>query len=120
LGELDTAQHLFTRADALFSDVQQQRATPARADLLVGIARVHLQRRDYATALQCAQQADHFWRDSDPGSRWAGEAALWLGRVYVALGRNVDAVEALSRAERLLSRSPIPSDVTLLQLARER
>ena len=52
LGELDAAQHLFTRAETLFNDVQQERVTPARADLLVGMARVHLQRRDYARALQ--------------------------------------------------------------------
>jgi serine/threonine-protein kinase len=120
LGEVDAAWQSFTRAEALFSDVQKEHTTPARADLLVGMARVQLQRRDDEQALQSAQKADRFWRDFDPGNRWAGEAALWVGRAYRALGRNAEAVEAFGRAERVLARSPIPSDVTLLKLARER
>ncbi len=120
LADFDTAQQLFTRAEALFNDVHEQRLTPARADLLVGMARVHLQRGDYANALKSLQSAEHFWRDFDPDSRWAGEVALWLGRGSLAMGRTVEAREALSRAERLLSRSSIPSDVRLLQLARRR
>jgi len=119
LGEIDAAQQLFTRAEALFNDVQKQRTTPARADLLVGMARVQLQRGDYKTALQSAQGADRFWRDFDPDNRSAGEAALWLGRCYRALGRNAEAAETLRRAERMLSRSPIPSDRKLRQLAAE-
>jgi tetratricopeptide (TPR) repeat protein len=120
LGELDAAQQAFTRAETLFSDVQKQRMTPARADLLVGMARVQLQRREYATALQALQAADLFWRDFNPDNRWAGAAALWLGRCYLAMGRTREAVEALHRAERALSQSPVPSDVALLQLARGR
>jgi tetratricopeptide (TPR) repeat protein len=120
LGELDTARHLLTRAQAIFNDVHQQRATPARADLLVAMARVHLLGGENTMALQCAQKADDVWRDFDPESRWAGEAALWLGRAHLAVGRNAEAREALSRAERLLAGSPLPCDVTLLQFARER
>ena len=120
LGEVDTAEQLFTRAETLFSDVQKQRTTPARADLLVGMARIQLQRRDYADALPPLQKADLFWRDFNPDNRWAGAAALWLGRCYLAMGRTVEANEALNRAERTLSRSPVPSDTALLQLARRR
>ena len=120
LGELDAAQQLFARAETLFNDVQQQRTTPARADLLVGMARLQLQRHEYARAMQSAQHADLFWRDFDPESRWAGEGALWLGRAYLALGRNADAGAALTRAEHVLSRSPLPSDIKLRHFARER
>ena len=115
LGEFDTAQQLFTRADALFDDVHKQHTTPARAELLVGMARVQVQRRDYVNALQSAQKADLFWRDFDPDNRGAGEAALWLGRSYLALGRNAEAREALGRARSVLSRSRLPSDVKLLR-----
>ena len=52
LGEVDAASQSFTRAEALFNDVHKEHATPARADLLVGMARVHLQRRDGEHALQ--------------------------------------------------------------------
>jgi tetratricopeptide (TPR) repeat protein len=120
LGEVDAAWQSFTRAEALYNDVQKERTSPARADLLVAMARVHLHQRDYDSALQSAQKADRFWRDFDPLNRWAGEAAFWLGRSYLALGRDVEAAEAMGRAEALLSRSPIPSDVTLLQFARAR
>jgi tetratricopeptide (TPR) repeat protein len=109
---------VFTRADALFNDVHKQHATPARAELLVGMARVQAKRRDYANALQSAQKADLFWRDFDPDNRGAGEAALWLGRSYLALGRHAEALEALGRARSVLSRSRLPSDVQLLRLAR--
>ena len=120
LGEFDTAQQFFTRAGTLFSDIQKQRTTPARADLLVGMARIQLERREYADALPSLQKADLFWRDFNPDNRWAGAAALWLGRCYLAMGRTVEANEALNRAERTLSRSPVPSDAPLLQLVRRR
>lgn len=86
LGELDTAQQLFARAKTIFEDVQQQRPTPARADLCVGMARVCFERRNYLGALHDAEHADRIWRDFDPENRWAGEAALWLGRAQLALG----------------------------------
>ena len=117
LGEFDTARQLFTKAEALFGDVHKDHTTPARADLLVGMARIHLQGQDYVSALRSAQKADLFWRDFDPDNRGAGEAALWLGRSYLALGRNAEAAEPLARARKVLSRSPIPADATHLRLA---
>jgi tetratricopeptide (TPR) repeat protein len=120
LRELDTAHRLFIQAEEIFNDMHQQRVTPARADLLVGMARLHLQRSDAVKALQSAEKADDVWRDFDPDCRWAGEAALWLGRAHLALGRKAEAREALTRAEYLLSRSPLPSDVKLIDLVRER
>jgi serine/threonine protein kinase/tetratricopeptide (TPR) repeat protein len=118
LGEVDTAEDLLTRAEAIFEDVQQQRATPARADLRVGMARVRFERRNYLGALRSAEHADRIWRDFDQENRWAGEAALWLGRAQLALGRKADAIETLNRAARILSRSPLPADVPLVELTR--
>lgn len=120
LGAVDTASALFSRAEPLFGDVQKQRITPARGDLLLGMARVQLHRRDHAAALQSAQRADLFWRDFDSDSRSAGEAALWLGRCFRAVGRKADAAAAFGRAQRLLAHSPLPADARLLRLARER
>jgi serine/threonine-protein kinase len=121
IGELDAAEGLFTRAEALFDEVQKERVTPARADLMIGMARLRYQRGDYAAALELARKADLAWRGFDPESRWAGEAALWLGRCSRAAGKSSEeAVEALGRAQRVLARSPIPSDARLLRLARER
>jgi len=34
-----------------------------------------------------SREADEFWRGFDAESRWAGEAAYWLGRCQAALGR---------------------------------
>jgi hypothetical protein len=61
--------------------------------------------------------ADRFWRGFNPESRWTGEAALWLGRCYEALGRGGQARPALSRAARLLARSPLPGDRPLARTA---
>ena len=117
-GEIETAGELFGRAEKLFNDVQKQRITPARADIMVGMARVQLQHREYGAALDSARSASLFWRDFEPDNRSAGEAALWLGRCYQALGRKAEAAEALGRAQHLLARSPVPADLKLLQLAR--
>jgi tetratricopeptide (TPR) repeat protein len=114
LGNLEAAQLHFTRAETLFSELQKNYTTPARADLWIGSARLYMQRRDYQKALQLTQQADRFWRDFNADSRWAGEAALWLGRCYLALGRSADAHAALRRAETVLSRSPLPGDSKLM------
>ncbi len=119
LGEFDAAQGYFLRSDALFNDVQKGRMTPARADLLVGMARVQLHEQNHADALPLLEKADRFWRDFDPDNRSAGDAALWLGRCNKALGRRSEARDALGRAESILAGSPIPGDLKLLQLARE-
>jgi len=120
LGDLEAAQVHFDQAETQFDGLQKNYTTPARADLWVGAARLHLQRRNYEKALQLTQQADLFWRNFGADSRWAGEAALWLGRCYLALGRSADAYAELSRAEKILAHSPIPADVELVKLARKR
>ena len=81
------------------------------------MARVQLHLGNSAAALSLAQRADLAWSQLDAESRWAGEAALWLGRSYLALGRRTDGMEALRRAERVLAHSPLPSDVRLRRLA---
>jgi serine/threonine protein kinase len=120
LGDAEAAQELFVRADTLLEDLQKKHTTPARADLLVGMARVQMQRGNHRDALPLLESADLFWRDFDSENRWAGEAALWLGRCYLALGRRTDAHAVLSRAETVLASSPIPADTKLAQLARKR
>jgi tetratricopeptide (TPR) repeat protein len=120
LGDPAAANASFERADALFKDVQREHMTPARADLFVGIARVQMQRREFASALQLLQKADGIWREFDPDGRWAGETALWLGRCQLELGRRAEARETLARATRLLAASPIPADTALVKLARIR
>jgi len=118
LGELDAAGESFEAAEALFSKSQKQHVSPARADLIVGMARVQMQRREFTAALPSLQTADLFWRDFAPDNRWAGEAALRLGQCYLALGRNAEAHAALGRAAKLLAASPIPADARLARLAR--
>lgn len=98
----------------------ESRITPARADALVGLGRARLAQGRVANALPPLEMAHAFWRDFDAGNRWAGESALWLGRCYLTLGRTADAREALGRAETILARSPLPADVKLVKLARER
>jgi serine/threonine-protein kinase len=121
LGQVELGRHAeaaatLERALALFAQLQT-RMQPARAEALVGAGRAYIGQGDPARARPLLEEADGFWRAFNPESRWAGEAALWLGRCYEALGRGGEARPALSRAARLLSRSPLPGDGPLARTA---
>lgn len=115
LGEFAAARQSFVQATSILDELQPHRMTPTRADLMIGMARLHLQASEPAKALRAAQTADAYWRERRPDSRWAGEAALWLGRTHSALGRRAEARMTLARASRLLAASKIPADVALVQ-----
>jgi len=116
VGDLAAAEQSFTRAESELSELQQQRMTPTRADLLIGTARLRMLRGDFARALPDLQRVDAYWRERRPDSHWSGEAALWLGRAHLALGQRAEAREDLSRSARLLGPSKIPADQALLRL----
>jgi serine/threonine-protein kinase len=119
LGQFGDATQFLEKALARFKEMQPQ-VTPQRADALVGLGRAAMGQGRPADAYPLLQAADTFWREFDAENRWAGEAALWLGRCHLALGRSADAQAALSRAEKILARSPMPADLKLVKLARER
>jgi tetratricopeptide (TPR) repeat protein len=118
LGQADLAASSLEEALRLFGRLEA-RATPGRADALVGLGRARLGQGRPADALAPLEEADAFWQDFDAGNRWAGEAAFWLGRCYSALGRSAEGRQALARARAILSRSPVPMDSSLARLARE-
>ncbi len=107
------------RARPIFRELEQP-ITPPHADALVGGGRLHLRAGRPADALPLLEEADRFWRGFDAESRWAGEAALWLGQCYAALNRAGDARVTLTRASRVLARSPLPEDARLSRLAMSR
>ena len=115
LGDFAAARQSFVQAASILDELQPQRMTPTRADLMIGMARLHLQASEPAEALRGLQAADAYWRERSPDSRWAGEAALWLGRAHLALGQRAEARAALARASKLLSSSNIPADVALMK-----
>jgi serine/threonine-protein kinase len=117
-GNHQEAVQALERARAQLSGVQRH-SSPLLADLLIGLGRSHLSLGAPRKARAFLQQADEFWRDFDPESRSAGEAAFWLARSSAALGRHVEARTNYARAAKLLVRSPFPADATLLQLARK-
>jgi len=96
----------------------QTHDSPMRADALLALGRAWMGQGKASDGLVPLAQADAFWRGFDAESRWAGEAALWLGRCLVALGRADDARPALARAARILRRSPFPADTALLARVR--
>jgi len=87
---------------------------PDQADALVAMGRARLAEGRTAEALTLLERADAFWREFDGGSRWAGEAALWLGRTHAKLGRVAESRAAFSRARTILLRSRMPLDARLL------
>ena len=119
LGQFSDAEPLLSEAVRSLTSLQA-RPTPYRADAWVGLARAKLGMDRPHEALPLLKDADRFWRDFDAENRWAAEAALWLGRAHLALGQPTDADEALVRAGKMLSRSPIPADAVLVKLSRQR
>ena len=119
LGQFSDAEPLLSEAVRSLTSLQA-RPTPYRADAWVGLARARLGMDRPHEALPLLKDADRFWRDFDAENRWAAEAALWLGRGHLALGQLADADEALVRAGKMLSRSPIPADANLVKLSRQR
>lgn len=116
LGRYEEAASALEQAGQALAE-WDNRTDPDDADVLVGLGRIRLAQRKPAEALPLFEEADEFWREFDPGNRWAGEAALWLGRCYAALGRVRESREPLERARTILSRSPLQADVKLLELA---
>jgi serine/threonine-protein kinase len=96
----------------------QPPSTPDQAErwLIIGRAELALRRPQRARA--ALEQADAFWRDFDPTSRWAGEAAYWLARGQLADDDRAAARAGFARAARLLAASPWPEDALLLRQAR--
>ena len=116
LGAHADAEHSLHAALMMFKDLHVA-ISPPWAEALVGMGRAKISLNDSAAALPLLHQADAFWRDFDPNSRGAGEAAFWLGRCYAALSRPADAKKAYARAAQILVRSPFPGDAELLKIA---
>lgn len=117
LGKPAEAREHLERALALFAQ-HQVHVTPLRADVLVGLGRAQLALGERDAALDNLEQADRFWREFDPKSRWGGKAALWIGRAQAEAGRRAEAQESFRRAAELLASSPLRSDHELALLAR--
>ena len=86
LENVDQAQTSFNAAATALDPLHGDRMTPLRADLLIGQARIHLQRGDAAAALPGLERAHDFWRAQRPGSHWAQEASRWLDRARAHQG----------------------------------
>lgn len=104
LNAVDDASQSLEEARTLLSD-SDGRMHPDLADVYVGLGRVRMRQGKFAEAFELLENADKFWRDFDPGNRWAGEAALWLARCQDALGRPADAGQTRNRAQRILSQA---------------
>jgi serine/threonine-protein kinase len=98
---------------------KQRMPTPERANAQLGLGRVELAVHRAQAALPLVEEADAFWRGFAPESRWAGEAAFWLGRCYDGLGRANDARPAYARAAKILAGSAFVADAKLVELARQ-
>ena len=118
MGEYERAVPILDRAHALLTN-SQKGMTPIHAEALVALGRATMVRRPL-DAVPLLERADAFWRDFEPDNRWGGEAALWLGRCHLSLGRNSEGRDALRRAAKLFAASSIPADAGLLKLARQR
>jgi serine/threonine-protein kinase len=65
-----------------------RRSTPLRADALLGLGRARMGLGRLRDAREPLEDADELWKEWDPESRWAREAALWLEKCLESLGRS--------------------------------
>ena len=79
LARPDEAARALDAALAL-SHQSQTHLGPDRADILIGLGRVHLSRGRSAAACERLATANAFWRDFNPAAREARDAAQWLAR----------------------------------------
>lgn len=61
-----------------------KKMNPGWADTQVGLGRISLEQHKAGDAVRMLSEADSFWRQFDSHSRWANEAAYWLGRAQTA------------------------------------
>ena len=91
--------------------------SPEFADALLAVGRALMHVERSVEALPYLERADQFWQNFDSGSRWAGEAAFWLGRCLDSLGRKDPAKVQYARAAGILAGSTFPGDAALTALA---
>ena len=63
-----------------------KKMNPDWADTLVGLGRISLEEHDADEAVRMLAEADAFWRQFGSQSRWAVEAAYWLGQARRVTG----------------------------------
>ena len=116
LADAAAGQALLEEASGLLNETQFEMSPPL-ADLALGLGRVRLLQQQYDEAEEHLVQADRFWRELDPDSRWAGEAAFYLAQCLDALGRTAEAKLRYARAAQILAKSPFPADTALVSFA---
>jgi tetratricopeptide (TPR) repeat protein len=79
LNHVDAAESRLREAHQMYARLFKK-MNPDWADTLVGLGRISLEQRNADEAVRMLTEADAFWRQFDSHSRWAGEAAYWLGQ----------------------------------------
>jgi tetratricopeptide (TPR) repeat protein len=95
-------------------------ATPARADALLGLARIALQSVQLDLALELLNEAQASWKRFAPNAAAGGEILFWLGEAHIARNEPQLAKESFDAASRALRGSPLPTHAALLQRLRTR
>ncbi len=116
LGRAEAAAPVLAKA-VEFLDAKYPRVSAPQADALSALARLRLEAKQPASALQMAERAAAFWRQANPESRWAARAEMTLADVLVALGRPAET--GYRRAEELFAASRFPGDGERAKAARE-
>jgi tetratricopeptide (TPR) repeat protein len=99
---------------AAFYARQHRMGSPARAEVLVKLARAQLALDQAKEALTASEDATRFWRAFDPANREAGIAHLWHARALTAIGDAPKAAAALREATGILATAGLPADRNLL------
>jgi serine/threonine protein kinase len=83
LDQVEAAEARLREGNQMYARLYKK-MNPGWADTLVGLGRISLEQNKAGDAVPMLSEADSFWRQFDSHSRWANEAAYWLGRAQRA------------------------------------
>jgi serine/threonine-protein kinase len=101
VGRLDEALEMYRKSMRIQNAVTAE-GHPNRAFPLMGMAWVHMERRNFAAAEPLLRQALAVRRNLPPGHRYVGESMSDLGSVLTELGRYDEAGTLLREAYQIL------------------
>ncbi len=108
LGDFARAEESLRAAHALFTKAQVEPGV-GQADVLIGLARVHLRNGRSGEAEALLLPLASAWEGVNPNSEWHGEALHWLARAQAMSGKTNDARVHREQAETMLRASRLPA-----------
>ena len=113
MGDFTRGEEALRSARTLFTKAQVEPGV-GQADVMIGLARVHLRAGRSGEAEALLLPLVSAWEGVNPNSEWHGEALIWLARAQAMSGKANDARAHRQQAEAMLRGSKLPALRNLL------